>query len=360
MGTPADPTYCEVPVRFAYNVSVLLKAAVVAAAIASFGPRVATAAGPGEAAAAVPEEQFKRGVMSCLGDSFEFLGGEVGRTKGRVGGWSAERFWFAKVRALKAGEFAVSYTLRFDFPEDAKRNVQLPERAAYVIPIKVGERGARRVVMLGYPGSVLPHADVGDTLLIPIHVDRFRTGHAFVVPDMKRLESRFAIIKTPSGIPDTQPADAKPAARNDAPELLKMMASRAGSARGHSATVIYHSVNAVLEFMRPGEFNLVGNLAMTEEKGAADEMAIRVLPKDKPVTVVLEYMDYAEYSGKPLFGGSSEIRSGTLEVRVGDHVFINCGQYATSAATPAGPVRLGVVTARAFKPIEPYEVEARK
>jgi hypothetical protein len=347
-------------VRFAHDVSVLLKAVVVAAAVTTLGPPVARAAGPGEAAAAVPEEQFKRGVMSCLGDSFEFLGGEVGRTKGTVGSWSAERFWFAKVRALKAGEFAVSYTLKFDFPEDAKRVVQPPERAAYVVPVKVGERGARRFVRLRFPGSVLPHANVGDILLIPIHVDRFRTGHAFVAPDLRGLESRFDIVKTPFGIVDTQPADAKPAARNDAPELLKMMASQAGSTLDHAGTVTYHSVNAVLEFARPGVFNLVGNLATTKEKGASDEIPIRVLPKDKPVTVVLEYMDYTEYSGRFTTGGFSDVRSGTLEVRVGDQVFVNCGRYSTSATAPAGPVRLGVVTARAFRSIEPYEVEAKK
>ena len=120
-------------------------AAIVGAWLSSAAPHWAGAADQAEIP--VPVEELKKGLMGALGDSFEYLGGEVGRTKGHMGSWSAERFWFTKVRAKTAGEFAVSYSIEFEFSDDVKKNWQPPERAVYTIPIKIGDRGAPRVVL---------------------------------------------------------------------------------------------------------------------------------------------------------------------------------------------------------------------
>ncbi len=105
---------------------------------------------PDKATAPVPVEELRKGLTSALGDSFEYLGGEIGWTKARIGSWGAERFWFARVRARKPGEFALSYSIRFEFPADTRQNWLKPDRAVYTIPIKIGDRGAARVVL---PGS---------------------------------------------------------------------------------------------------------------------------------------------------------------------------------------------------------------
>src|SRR4051794_15381996 len=82
----------------------------------------------------VSPDELREGLMAALGNSFEFLGGEMGRTKARVGSWAAERFWFARVRPHKSGSFSVSYAVTFDFPPKARKVRRLPEKAVYVIP----------------------------------------------------------------------------------------------------------------------------------------------------------------------------------------------------------------------------------
>jgi hypothetical protein len=128
--------------------SLLIRPGVLAVAIATALSLLAVSATDpaGRVEKPVAVEELKKGLMSALGDSFEYLGGEVGRTDARAGGWGAERFWFARVRPKRAGEFALSYTITFDFPAGAGGFGPLPDKAEYILPIKVGNRHAPRLI----------------------------------------------------------------------------------------------------------------------------------------------------------------------------------------------------------------------
>ena len=196
---------------------------------------------PEKSDASVPVETLRKGLMSALGDSFEYLGGEVGRTDGKAGSWKAGRFWFAKVRAKKPGEFAVSYTIDFDFPPHKRWGNRTPDKAIYAIPIKIGDRHAPRVVHpWTFGASAWPHANVGDTLVIPIHVDRYRTGHRFarVAADDRLVASFFKVV---GGARQHQwylkRASKEPVVRNGAADWVDLLVSwhTGGSPRRLSA-----------------------------------------------------------------------------------------------------------------------------
>lgn len=324
----------------------------------------------------VPVETFRKDLMSALGDSFEYLGGEVGRTTGQSGYWGAQRFWFAKVRAKKAGKFAVSYTIDFDFPPDDKWSNLRPEKAIYVIPIKIGDRHAPRVVQPGtFGGSAWPHANVGDALVIPINVDSYRTGHTFarVAADDRRVVSFLSVVGERQHERHLKQASKEPVVRNDAADWVDLLASwHRGMVSRLSSGPYHHDFTAYLEFRKTGEVSLSGRLADADEKGAAEGTSFRVRAKDKPVTVVIEHFGYKEYRGKetPLTGGSSgHVSSGTLQVRVGDRLIVPCGGYETPAnqhevprvnQREAPPVRTGVITAGPFKNVEPFAPEPKK
>ena len=119
----------------------------------------------------IPVDELQKGLMAALGDSFEFLGGEEGQAKERG---AAVRFWFAKVRPKTAGEFAISYSTQFDFPPKELLFPPGPERGEYLIPFTVGECGAPRVILpRAWGGSCYPAVNVGDAVIIPIHIGRF-------------------------------------------------------------------------------------------------------------------------------------------------------------------------------------------
>jgi hypothetical protein len=136
----------------------------------------------GEPAPVVNQDQLKTGLMDVLGDAFEFVSGEVGRVRSRVGSHQADYFWFAKVRAKAAGDYAISYSATFQLPDGVAAG---KTSASYLMPIRVGKVGDARLLRATY-GSVWAHpcANVGDVLLIPIHSDRYLSYHVFgAVPD---------------------------------------------------------------------------------------------------------------------------------------------------------------------------------
>src|SRR5262247_999195 len=65
----------------------------------------------------VPVDDLKKDLTKALGDDFEFVDGEIGHVEQN---WSSMvgRFWFAKVRPKKAGDFAIMYTVRFEYPPE--------------------------------------------------------------------------------------------------------------------------------------------------------------------------------------------------------------------------------------------------
>lgn len=318
----------------------------------------------------VAVDELRHGLMEALGDKFEYLDGEVGRTQTRVGGWSAERFWFAKVRPKAAGEFAVSYAITFDWPDKASPNKALmPERAVYVLPIKIGECGAPRVIQAGaWGGSAYPHANVADTLIIPIHVDRYRVGHRFetLTTEHSSVRSFFRVASEREHEQFLKRAAAEPVVRNEAADWLDLLASWGMSFGNRPGTAMSHSLTAYLEFKKLGEFNLVGGLA-EPNADTGEGTSLRVVPKDQPVTVLLEYFYYGEHAGGEHAGQrtvskSGAVGSGTIEARVGDRVVVGCGDYSTPGLEELEQVqyRPGVVVVRPLGAVEPYTPEQEK
>lgn len=294
---------------------------------------------------------LEKGLMAALGDSFEFVGGELGYVESgfRIQG----QLWFARVRPKKSGNYAIMYSVRFDYPEELQNIMKGPLRVKegeYILPFRIGERGTPRIV--GGEGVPAPIANVGDTLIIPIHVDHFRTGHVFSAPGNEKSEVRasFSISDENRHEQILKRVTDKPVVRNDANEQVKLLASWGQSSINRPLTELHHSLTAYLEFRKPGDFNLTGRLVEADVKHEDDGIPFRVLPRDQPVTVRLGWMWRREGSHT-----IDHFPSGTLEARVGDRVLIYCGGYVTPAKRNAmpEPYRPAVVM-KPFKVSETY------
>ena len=332
----------------------------------------------------VPTENLRAGLMAALGESFEFVGAEVGSTNvpivgSREGG---RRMWFARVRPTKAGEFAFTYTAKCDESE-MKASILVPVQATYTLPFKIGERGARRVIHPGkWGGSAYPHANVGDILVMGIHIDANLTDHKFAAIsthfDANLTNDPFGAPRTPSesaasffetvGAPVEQRyrdrAANPPIVANRAPDQLRLLASWADSSVNRTLTHNHNIIRAYLEFTNPGEFNVDGKFTDVGDKSIDVRRSFRVRKKDAPVTVVLEHEDYTEVSrmkGMPesTMSKSGEIYGGTIEARVGDRICIDCGEYSTPAENKLDKFRHCEVVLQPFKPAAAYKPEKK-
>jgi hypothetical protein len=324
---------------------------------------VSTAGPAGKAGKPVVVEDLKRGLMTALGPAFEYLGGEVGNAKARVGALGAERFFFATVRARTPGEFALAYTVAFDLPAAAGNAPPRPDKGVYVIPLKIGERDHPRVLRpKGWGGSAYPHANVGDTLLIPIRVDRFCTGHTFARLDPRGKEATafFSVAAATQHERLLKLAAAKPVVVNEAAEQLDLLGSWSSSAVARSLKWANYSLSAYLQFKKPGEFNLATRLAKGKPNAVDAGVSFRVVPKNRPVTVCLEHFDYTEHTGQRTVRGSATLDPGTLEVRVGDRVSLNCGGYKGPVREPGESGQQGLVVVQPFTSIQPYTPDPKK
>lgn len=308
----------------------------------------------------VAVDELQKGLMAALGDSFEYVGGELGRARdASTGSGHAERFWFAKVRPKKAGEFAFTYCASFDIPADAKKKIEVPDRAEYTMPMKVGERGAPRILRPGNEGgTIYPSVNVGDTLIVPIHVDRPLTGHTFAACDKEdpAVKAYFSVAN--ENIHERYmklAATTRPVVRTEAADQLQLLASWGSTSVNRSLTENHHWLTAYLEFTKIGEFNLAGRLVDAEGKAEDAGSAFCVVPKDEPVTATLESI----WPYRRGYTSSGYIGCGTLEVRIGDRVLIGCGEYTTGAKRVDG-YRSGVVVVRPFKALELYTPEEKK
>ncbi|MBX9627174.1 MAG: hypothetical protein K2X82_25450, partial [Gemmataceae bacterium] len=323
---------------------------------------------------------LKAGLVAALGPDFEYLGGELGRAKASIGTWAAERFWYARVRPTKAGHYAVGYEVGFDFgfaPDDPRRKQwNWPERGVYIVPIAVGAKGEPRQITHGSGGVAYPHANVGDTLLIPVHVDWQRVNHTF-----RRLDGRhpqvaafFSVYGEPVHDKYIKDAANPSPVTNRAADKVKQLAGWGSSIGNRPGTSTHHSLRAYLEFTTPGEFALAGRLADDKAEppalalgpgggpggpgGARDDgVSFRVVPKDRPVTVVLEHVDYGEHTGRFTTTMTSHVGGGTPEVRVGDRMPFGAGEYHTGGLGGGGAYRPGVVEERPFKAAAHYTPE---
>ena len=318
----------------------------------------------------VPAEDLKAGLMGVLGESFEYVGGEAGRANG--GNWNKQRFWFAKVRAMAEGEFALRYAVALHYPPE--KGPLRWDRAEYTLPIKIGPRGGPRFICPGeFGGSVWPLANVGDTLVIPVHVDRNQSGHTFKTPDAdeERIHTLLRICNEVAK-PEHHLDRAAPMAlvANRAPDFVEILSTWGKSALPRSSRArIRHSLTAYLEFKKAGKFNLVGRLADENEKEVSDgnifrspAAAFEVVESGEGVTVYLEHIEYAEFVFTPGLGGysassSASMASGPLEVRPGDRLVLSCGGYLTSGRKDIEAYRHGIVVTQPFEADEPYTRE---
>ncbi len=292
---------------------------------------------------------FPAASAAAVGEHFEFLGGEPARVRTSIGSAAAERFWLAKVKAKTPGRYVFKYTIQFAYPERVTQQWRVPSSAEHTFRIAVGKAGDARVFHPGgYGGSAFPHLNAGDTLLIPIHADPFRVDHRF--EPMRRVpddDPGFSVIGERTDARYLKDKADPPVVRNAAADRLALLASWVGSAGNRPGTATHHSVGAFLEFTAPGEFNLGGRLVATESADAG--APFRVLPKDRPATVLMESVGFTEHTGKGRVHMTNAIRPGTLEARVGDRVAVGCGGYQTAGLTPADPAKTGVVEARPFR-----------
>jgi hypothetical protein len=314
------------------------------------------AADPAPEPKRVPDvSAFPQALAAALGDHFEYLGGEPGRVRARVGSAAAERFWYAKVKAKAHGRYVLTYSIRFGWPERVTASWRMPTEAEYTFRIAVGAADAVRVFEAGgYGGSAYPHANVGDTLLIPIHADPFRLDHRFEpVRKLADDEPGFSVLAGRSDERYLKNPANPPVVRNGAADRMKLLASWVGSFGNRPGTATGHSLGAYLELTAPGTFGLTGWLVGADpaESGAP----FRVLPKGRPATVLLESFGYTEVKGKGRTHSTRAVRHGTLEARVGDRVVVACGGYTTPGLTPADPSKTGVVESLPFRDVPAYE-----
>lgn len=297
---------------------------------------------------------FPKDFAAALGEHFEFLGGEKARIECRVGTAAAERFWVAKVRAKTPGRYLFKYTVAFRYPAHVPANWNTPVDAEYYYRIAVGKAGDPRVIHpYQFGGSAFPHANAGDTLLIPIHADPFRVGHRFEpVKKVADDDPAFNVIgEDLSAYYRNRKAD-PPVVRNLAADRTRLLFSWVSSGGNRPGTATRHDLGVFLEFTAAGAFNLAGRLAAakTDEPG----VPFRVLPKDRPAAVMIEPVGYTEATPKYRSVSSSRIGTGTLEARVGDRVVIDCGGYGTPGLGGPDPTKTGVVEERPFRDVPPY------
>lgn len=295
--------------------------------------------------------ELRDGLMAALGNSFEYVGGEFGSAVANVNNRREERFWFARVRPMAAGEFAVSYTVKFEFPNNFR--VPATESRMYVFPIKIGQRGMPRYVETGrWGGSAYPHANVGDWLVIPIHLDRNGVGHTFTTPvaEDRMLKAYFHVMSAWEREQYVKPAPDKPLVSNQAADWLTLHSGWGESFSSRSSFgPRSHRLTAYLEFKQPGEFNVAGRLADGDKETTDDEASFRVVPRDKPVTVRLEHLYYFEGGW-----GSARVEGGTIETRVGDRLMMRCGRYSLQASDATQGYRQGTILALPFSAVDPY------
>jgi hypothetical protein len=236
-------------------------------------------------------------------------------------------------------------------------------KKVYVVPIKIGERNTQRVISPTATSSRIlwPHANVGDTLVIPIHLDRYLSSHTFAKVDAKDwpVALYFGSPWQPQEFIMKQ-ASAEPVVRNDAGDWVKFIASSHSAGPDHAGDNFIHDLTTYLEFKKAGEISLDGRLADADEKMNRVGTSFRVLPKNEPVTVVIGHSNYTGFHTKGSAGWEDRVPLGTLQARVGDFLIMDCGSYKTSVHESPAQVRMGVVTVREFKNVEPFVPEMKK
>ena len=306
-------------------------------------------------------EKLKTGLMECLGESFEYVGGEIGRTNAKVGGKTTQIFWFAKVRPTVKGEYAFRYTVRFR-GFDGKLEASYPDKEEYVFAFEVGERGQSRVISLHrFSGArASPNAIVGDTLLIPINVDNFRVDHTFSSLDRtdKGVDAFFKTYPVNHDkIMEAQLNSPRAPLENRAGEWIEPLAAwRVSSIHRHPRDTS-HSVGAYFKCRKAGELNLTGKSTAKPIDPKTDRSySIRIVDADVPVATTLTIQSYTRYKGKHTTRSSTTFPPRTLNLRIGDHVLLFCDVVV--AKTEEQVELNGTIHTTKFSELKPYSKTA--
>lgn len=263
-----------------------------------------------------------------------------------------QTFWFASVRPKRAGKFGVRWTVKLGDAE-AKPDDKGPREGHYELFFRVGEADTPRVFsVIRRSGSPVAWAfnNVGDTLVLPIHLHRNRSGHVFAAVDPKdRFLSDPSTLKEP---PVLDHGDKPHVARNDASEFVQLRASQGQSVTNRPGTGHGHYLGSQLEFTKVGEFNLAGCLADEIDKLRDSGIPIRVAQRKDPVSAVPTYCSYWK-GDQPLYRDICYFdQAQVAEARVGDRITLPCGEYYTEGPKPP-QYRLGALIALPFHP--PWE-----
>ena len=91
-------------------------------------------------------EELRTGLMAALGNSFKYVGDEFRYSSPDASSGRRSGFWFAKVRAIRAGEYAFSYRIRCVVPPDAPLWMRpgVRDQAILKVPICIACRGTQR------------------------------------------------------------------------------------------------------------------------------------------------------------------------------------------------------------------------
>lgn len=184
-------------------------------------PLVAATTAPADTSRQPRLDDLQDGLMLALGDSFEYVGGNV-VAEVECDPFRKQDFWFAKVKVNRAGEYAMSYDVQISpVPASSAGDAIIPlsrdgrERVQFIFPIYVAPRGTRR--FLNQQGRAWPPANQGDTVVIPILVGPHIRNPTFARHDPKYFTALWLLQSGHyPGAPATRPAAEEPHIRNDA------------------------------------------------------------------------------------------------------------------------------------------------
>lgn len=310
-------------------------------------------------------------LKGALGDHFDFLGGEPGTTRGEVELTGRHRFWFAKLRARRAGFYKLEYTARLDTPvPNTFRPGDFADTAEFRFYVVVAKPGTKRIFQpQQYRGSTYPDALVGDTLLLPIHADAGRSRYRFApVRWDPPYDPDYSLRAETGGWKEIFEAKWPPA-RIAVPSGLAVIAAPRIVIKPERDRVASDWVYAHLGFTAPGTFDLAprrahepsgrpGRMSLdallrAEAAVAVPPVSFRVMPRGQPITVLLANLHWMHpFQSGGGSGGCESLAWGTLEARVGDSVVLDCG---ISERPPAGaPAHDAVVEKLPFRDVPHY------
>ncbi len=311
------------------------------------------------------EDELRNGLMAALGDSFQFVSGEFGQSNTPISPAWGDRtsFWFAKVQPKAAGNYIVSYTTDAPpLPEGVKDRGR-PKNITYRFPFTIGERGTPRALLPdGYYGPAQPIVNVGDALIVPVYVSikpssfaRVDPRETWYFPSDKEYFRHDVVMKSA-----TKKAEVRLDVSIDDEDSLTTLAVSASSSVNRPGDETHHGISAYLEFVKPRQFHLVGQIDRVDDALGSDQAMVRVVEGDRAISVMLQQFRYGTHDGIFKTGGSECIDGGTMEARAGDRIILSCGEYRTQGIDFPEKYRAGVVSVRAFKDIPAYRTTSKE